>query len=159
MRVNQCLNNKKASRLPSEGQGNRRLISHSTHGEEGKHRCWWCATVSSAAALRQQSLSCGRGSLLSVITLTNLDKALLCATRTLRVAVAHTDGSHTSKQVQISPAINIPQPLHVSLVDEHWLLVVGDFHGHRVTVLSADLHHPLLRHSLSTMMNRVNNKI
>lgn len=79
--------------------------------------------------------------------------------RTLRVAVAHTDSSHTGKQVQIPPAIHVPQPLHVSLVDEYWLLVVGDFHGHRATVLPTDLHHPLLGHSLNTIMNRENNKI
>lgn len=75
------------------------------------------------------------------------------------MAVAHADRSHTGKQVQISSAVHVPQPLHVSLVDEHRLLVVGDFHGHGVTVLPADLHHPLLGHSLTTTMNRGNNKM
>lgn len=87
-------------------------------------------------------------------------KAPACATRqskkrrTLRVAVAHADGSHTGKQVQVAPAVHVPQPLHVTLVDEHRLLVVGDFHGHGVTVLPTDLHHPLLGHSLKAKMNR-----
>lgn len=66
----------------------------------------------------------------------------------LRVAVAHADSRHTGEQIQISPPVHIPQPLHVSLVDEHWFLIVGDLHGHRVAILSADLHHPLLGHTL-----------
>lgn len=64
------------------------------------------------------------------------------------MAVAHTDSSHASKQIQISPPVHIPQPLHVSLVDEHWFLIVGNLHGHRVTILPADLHHPLFGHTL-----------
>lgn len=68
--------------------------------------------------------------------------------KTLRVAVAHTDSSHTSKQIQISLSVYIPQPLHVSLADKHGLLVVSNFHNHGVAVLSADLHHLLLRHTL-----------
>lgn len=76
--------------------------------------------------------------------------------RTLRVAVAHTDSSHASKQIQITPPIHIPQPLHVSLVDKHWLLIIGDLHGHGVAVLPADLHHPLFWHTLETKTNTGN---
>ncbi len=68
--------------------------------------------------------------------------------RTLRVAVAHTDSSHTSKQIQISSPVHVPQPLHVSLVDEHWFFIVGNLHGHGVANMFADLHHPLFGHTL-----------
>ncbi len=68
---------------------------------------------------------------------------------TLRVAVAHTDSSHTSKQIQISSPVHVPQPLHVSLVDEHWFFIVGNLHGHGVANMFADLHHPLFGHTLS----------
>lgn len=68
--------------------------------------------------------------------------------RALRVAVSHADGGHAGKQVQVSPAVHVPQPLHMSLMDEDRPLVEGDLHGHGVAVLPADLHHPLLRHAL-----------
>lgn len=64
------------------------------------------------------------------------------------MAVAHTDSSHTSKEIQISSPVHIPQPLHVSLVDEHWFLIVSNLHGHRVAILPADLHHLFFGHTL-----------
>lgn len=106
------------------------------------------------------SLSCSGGRFLSVTNFTSEQNINVCDAadgrqRTLRVTVAHADGSHTSKQVQVSPAVHVPQPLHVSLVDEQWSLVVGDFHSHGVTVLPANLHHALFGHSLNTEINGV----
>lgn len=68
----------------------------------------------------------------------------------LRVAVAHTDSSHTGKQIQIPLPVYIPKPLHVSLVDEHWFLIVCNLHDHGVAVLSADLYHLLFGHTLGS---------
>lgn len=68
--------------------------------------------------------------------------------RTLRVTVAHADGSHTSKKIQVPLPVHVPQPLHVTLVDEHWFLIEGNFHGHGEAILLADLHHSLFGQSL-----------
>lgn len=68
--------------------------------------------------------------------------------RTLRVTVAHADGSHTGKQVQVSLPVHVPQPLHVTLVDEYRFLIVGDSHGHGEAILLSDLQHSLFGHSL-----------
>lgn len=65
------------------------------------------------------------------------------------MAVSQTDSRYTSKQIQISFPVHIPQPLHVSLVEEHWFLIIGNLHGHRVAVLPADRHHPLFGHTLN----------
>lgn len=65
------------------------------------------------------------------------------------MAVTHTDSCHARKQVQVSLPINIPQPLHVALVNEHRVFVGGSFHYHGVAVLSADLQHSLFRHTLN----------
>ncbi|KAG7241105.1 hypothetical protein INR49_025848 [Caranx melampygus] len=45
--------------------------------------------------------------------------------KSLRMAVAYTNSSHTGKQIQVSSPIHIPQPLHETLVEEHWFLIVG----------------------------------
>ena len=65
------------------------------------------------------------------------------------MAVANADCCHTGKKIQIALPVHVPQPLHVSLVDKHWLLIGGNLHGHGVAVLSADLHHPLFGHTLN----------
>lgn len=66
----------------------------------------------------------------------------------LRVTVAHADGGHAGKQVQVALAVHVPQPLHVALVDENRLLVVGHPHGHGEAVPLADLQDSLFGHSL-----------
>lgn len=68
--------------------------------------------------------------------------------RTLRVTVAHADGGHTGKQIQVSFPINVPQPLHVTLVDECRFLVVGHPRGHGEAIPLSDRQHSLFRHSL-----------
>lgn len=71
------------------------------------------------------------------------------------MAVAHADGCHAGKQVQVAVAVHVPQPLHVALVDGHRPLVVGDSGGHGEAVLLSDLQHSLSGHSLDTdRMNR-----
>lgn len=62
--------------------------------------------------------------------------------------MAHADGSHTGKQIQVSLAVHVPQPLHVALVDEQRFLVVGDSHGHGEAILLSDRQHSLFGHSL-----------
>ena len=64
------------------------------------------------------------------------------------MAVAHGDSCYTGKQVQITPPIHIPQPLHVSLMEEHWSLEVRNLHGYGVAVVPANLHHTLFGHTL-----------
>lgn len=64
------------------------------------------------------------------------------------MTVAHADGSHTGKQIQVSPPVHVPQPLHVTLVDEYRFLVVGNAHGHGEAVLLSDFQHSLFGHSL-----------
>lgn len=61
----------------------------------------------------------------------------------LRMTMSYTDCDNTSKQIQVSVTINIPQPLHMTLIYHHWLLVIGqqswgqfvtsDLHGILVT--------------------------
>lgn len=68
--------------------------------------------------------------------------------RTLRVTVAHADRGHTGKQIQVSFPVHVPQPLHVTLVDEYRVLVVGHFHGHGEAIPLSDLQHSLFGHSL-----------
>ena len=137
-----------------------KLVSHNTHGEFYRRRCLQYATVSSTASLRLLSPSCSHR-FQETDMRTCINNTVNCISdliyyrctaqqrkRSLRVAVAHTHSSHTSKQIQISPPVHIPQPLHVTLVDEHWFLIVGNLHGHGVAILSADLHHPLFGHTL-----------
>ena len=65
------------------------------------------------------------------------------------MAVAHADCCHAGKKIQIPLPVHVPQPLHVSLVEKHWLLIGGNLHDHGVAVLCADLHHPLFGHTLN----------
>lgn len=64
------------------------------------------------------------------------------------MTVAHADCSHTAKQVQISFTVHVPQPLHVTLVDEYRFLIVGNSRGHGEAVLPSDRQHLLFGHSL-----------
>lgn len=70
------------------------------------------------------------------------------------MTVAHADGRHTGKQVQVSFPVHVPQPLHVTLVDENRFLVVGNSHGHGEAVLLSDLQHSLFGHSLDKVNTR-----
>lgn len=64
------------------------------------------------------------------------------------MTVAHADCNHTGKQIQVSFPVHVPQPLHVSLVDEYRFLIVGNSHGHGEAILLSDLQHSLFGHSL-----------
>ena len=66
----------------------------------------------------------------------------------LRVTVTDTDCGHSGKEVQVTPSIHIPQPLHVALMDKYWLFVRRHLHGHGVAVVFPDMQHLLGRHAL-----------
>lgn len=56
----------------------------------------------------------------------------------LRMAVAHTDSNYAPKQVQISLSIWIPEPLHMTLTNHNWILVISQ--KSRGQVGLSDLH-------------------
>lgn len=55
-------------------------------------------------------------------------------TAVLRMAVSQADGGDPPKHVEIAGPVHVPQPLHETMMDEHWLLVVRHLHGHGITV-------------------------
>ena len=56
----------------------------------------------------------------------------------LRMAVAHTDSNYAPKQVQISLSIWIPEPLHMTLTNHNWILVISQ--KSRGQIGLSDLH-------------------
>lgn len=64
------------------------------------------------------------------------------------MAVSQADSGDPRKHVEITWPIHIPQPLHETLMDKKWLLVVRHLHRHGITVQLPDLQHPLLTHTL-----------
>lgn len=65
----------------------------------------------------------------------------------LRVTVPNTDSDNSSKEIKVSSSFMIKQPLHMSLVQEQWLLVIC--FQWRCNILLTDLLHTFVRIGLS----------
>lgn len=73
------------------------------------------------------------------------------------MAVSNADCDNASKHIQITGALVVIEPLHVTLVDEERFLVVGQVTGTHIVL--SDLFHLLVRRSLFTTSHRLGDSL